>query len=403
MKSKFKGQINVIVKYFYPVAAGIETNIMETYSVLAKQGWKVTIHTSMDTLTEKSILPSRETIRGLDIKRYPYKWWGYFPDLDWNTPQLICLHNFNLLPHFPIMLYTFLKKIQGKKYYGLIVTPHGGFNPEWSIFPRHIALFKRLLHYTLGTVLINISVDKIRAVSEWEKREIISKGVHPQKVETISNGIENEAYLDVDKLASPQVKQLVGQLGRYIIQIGRIYMIKNYETTIKALPRLPSDVKYVIAGPVGDEKYFSELKKTISELNLEKRVMFIGVIRGVDKYYLIKHAYLMVHMALWESFCNVVHEGLSQGLVCIVGNNTALPLLIKDNINGYLVETRDSSKLSEKINFVLNNYSTRNIQYMQNRNRVFGLRDSWEHVSQRMDRLYNRAIRNYYETKNNYL
>ena len=41
-------KIHVITKYFYPVAAGIETNILETYSVLVKKGWDVTVHTSKD-------------------------------------------------------------------------------------------------------------------------------------------------------------------------------------------------------------------------------------------------------------------------------------------------------------------------------------------------------------------
>jgi glycosyltransferase involved in cell wall biosynthesis len=137
---------------------------------------------------------------------------------------------------------------------------------------------------------------------------------------------------------------------------------------IRALALLPKDVNYVIAGPVQDnDEYLGKLKSLIKELGLEKRVYFIGVVKGVDKYYLIKKAQMMVHMALWESYCNVVHEGLSQGKVCIVADNTALPLLIKNDVNGYCVETTDHEELAKKINYVLENKQTKKIIEMEKR------------------------------------
>ena len=178
--------------------------------------------------------------------------------------------------------------------------------------------------------MINASVDGVRAVSEWERNEIVSKRVASNRVVTISNGVEDEAFMNVELLATPEIKERVRDWGTYILQVGRVYPIKNYETTIRAMTLVPKHIQYVIAGPVGDMAYKNKLIELIHELGLDGRVHFAGVVRGVDKYYMIKKAAMMVHMALWESFCNVVHEGMSQGLVCIVANNTALPLLILD-------------------------------------------------------------------------
>ncbi len=58
---------------------------------------------------------------------------------------------------------------------------------------------------------------------------------------------------------------------------------------------------------------------------------------------------MMVHMAIWESFCNVVHEGMSQGLVCIVADNTALPYLIKNGVHGWCVPTRDEKHYLKRL------------------------------------------------------
>jgi glycosyltransferase involved in cell wall biosynthesis len=97
-------------------------------------------------------------------------------------------------------------------------------------------------------------------------------------------------------------------------------------------------------------------------------------------------------MALWESFCNVVHEGMSQGLVCIVADNTALPYLVKNDVNGYCLPDQDVTQLSEKLTFVLKNKNTKKIKEMEEKNREFGLRDSWRSVSDKLIATYRKEI-----------
>lgn len=380
-----KKTIHAVVKYFYPVAAGIETNMLETYSVLVKSGWRVIVHTSKNTLTEENVLKETEFIRGIKIKRYPYKWYGFLPKIGWKRVNIVTLHNFNIVPHSYILIYTIFLKILNKKRFRLILTPHGGFTPDWSIFSPITAQIKKIYHYTIGTLLINLAVDGVRAVSDWERGEIIKKGVKEDFVKTISNGLEDEAYLNVDAKASLEIKNKVKGYGKYIIQIGRIYSIKNYETTIKALSKVSKDLNFVIVGPVGNEEYLKQLNKFIKNLGVQKRVYFAGVVRGIDKYYMIKHAQMMVHMAFWESFCNAVHEGMSQGLVCIVANNSALPLLIKDSHNGFLVETKDYKGLAEKINYVYKYKNSKELVKIKQNNRIFGLKNSWRKTAGKLD------------------
>lgn len=391
MKTK-KPVVQVITKYFYPVAAGIETNILETYKVFVRDGWDVTIHTSVDTLTEKNVLESSAVVQGLKVVRYPFAWYSYFPKFDWDRTDIVALHNFNVIPHLFFMFAFVLRRLMGKKSPKLVLTPHGGFNPEWSIFKKPIALIKSFYHYTIGTLMINLSVDAMRGVSEWEKAEIIKKGVRPEIVHTISNGIEDEAYMDVDKLASKEIKDTVKKWGRYIVQIGRVYMIKNYETTIRALPLMDSDIKFVIVGPIGDVEYQNSIIELAKSLGVEDRLILAGVVRGIDKYYLIKHSQLMIHMALWESFCNAVHEGLSQGKICVVADNTALPLLIKNDINGYCVPTLDQNEVAKKVMYVINNLKTKKFVEMSKVNQKFGLEDSWISTSRKMQKLYKKIL-----------
>lgn len=385
---KNKGKIHVITKYFLPVVAGIEVNILETYSVLAKEGWDVTIHTSKDTYLQKDHLPDTDEIRGLKIIRYPFRWFGFSPKINWNEKTLIALHNFDIFPHIQIMLKTLLLKILGKKSYKLFLTPHGGFNPEWSIFNSLSAFVKRTYTYSLGTWLINASVDGVRAVSDWENAEMKKKGIKRNLVTTIANGLEDDAFLKDDEGVSKDIKNKVKKYGKYIFEDARIYSIKNQETIIKSLPLIPKDINFVNIGMVGDEKYKEGLLKLAKDLGVEKRVIFPGVIRGADKYYLNRNAIAFVHMAKWESFCNVVHQAISQGLVCLVADNTALPYLVKDGVNGYLINTYDHRQLAQKINYILDPINKKNIDKIKRYNYKHGRENSWTNVAQKMSLRY---------------
>lgn len=376
--------LDVVAKYFLPVVAGIEVNILETYSVLAQKGWDVTIHTSKDEYLKKGHLPNTDKIRGMKIKRYPFRWYGFFPEIKWDKEGIVALHNFDIFPHLHLLIAALFLKPIGLKKIKLVLTPHGGFNPEWSVFDPLSAFVKRAYTYSLGAWLIGAVVDAVRAVSEWEKAEMIRYGVSPSKITVISNGLEDEAFQDIDKLASRQIKYQVQKLGRYLIQIGRVYPIKNYETPIRALPSLPEDVKFVIVGPAEKNmNYQNSLIKLARDLGVGDRVIFLGVIRGVDKYYLIKHAQAMVHMAIWESFCNVVHEALSQKTPVLAANNTALPYLVKDGINGYLIDTFNHQTLTDKINIVL----TKKPEFK------FASFPTWSQTADEMHRLYSSLIK----------
>jgi len=388
-----KKNIIIIVKYFFPVAAGIETNIMETYSELAKSGWNVNLHTTTDTLTEHNILKKEEAIRGIHVHRWSWHFFGFFPKLHIPDHSLICLHNFNITPHFFFMLKSIFDKGLRKKNYSLILTPHGGFTPEWSTFPLLQRVIKSFYHRTFGVLLINASVDGVRAVSQWEKNEMISNGVKKELVSVMSNGIENMAFEDIDDQVTTEMKEKVAGYGKYLIQIGRIHTIKNFETTIKALAKLPQNIFFLIVGPVGEPEYKKKLVQLIQKLGLNNRVIFYGVARGAEKYYLIKHAQMMVHMAIWESYCNVVHEGMSQGLVCIVSNNTALPLLIKHKVNGYCLPTKDVAKLTNQIQYVLKNKQSAEIKKIEKENILEVREHSWSSVAKKMDAWYTSIIK----------
>ncbi len=386
MKSSSQKHIDVVVRYFYPVAAGIETNILETYAVLAQSDWDITIHTSRDVYEKKNELAPREEIRGLHVLRYVWHMWGCWPAIDWEESYAVCLHNFDVFPHMLLLAYAAFRKLLGKRTPLIFVTPHGGFNPEWSIFSPLAAFVKKTYHYTLGAFLINAAADGVRAVSVWESKEMIKHGVLENIIRVIPNGMEQEAFVNIDALASEEVVRMATQFAPYTITISRVHPIKNYETIFRALAKIPSG-NHIIVGPIASAEYKKQLDDMIEGLGLTGRVVFAGVIRGVDKYYLIKHALAMVHMAKWESFCNVVHEALSQGTPCIVADNTALSYLIDHEKNGFLVETFNSDALADRIAWVRDHQHDVKLIEMNHENQK-NYRVTWADVARNMASLY---------------
>ena len=386
-------RLDVVVKYFYPVVAGIETNIMNVYSYLQEQGWDVRIHASSDTPEERNILSRTETINGLKISRYPWRWYGFFPNVRWGETDAFCLHNFNVFPHFFFLATALFRKFFDIRRPKIFLIPHGGFTPGWETFPPLIRLVKKIYHKTLGAFLINHSVDALRSVSEWESQETIRYGVRQNLVTTIPNGLEDYAYSsDIEDRASDGAKRLAADAQPYIIQIGRIHPIKNQLTAIKALKYAPKQVNFLIAGPVTDPEYKKLLNETIKHLGLNDRVRFIGVVSGIDKYYLLRKSLANVHMAIWESYCNAVHESMSQGCVCVVSKDTALEELIKDGVNGFCVEAHNDEAVAEKIRYLLDNPHSETIQKIRQNNLSFAQGHSWTEIAKKVEILYGNQI-----------
>src|SRR3989344_1109838 len=393
MKRKTKKlKVDVVNRYYYPVVAGIETLLTNVYPHLACKGWDVTIHVSKNTLSQKKILKDEEEINKVKVKRYYLGLFGFSPKIDWQNTSIVNIFNFDVFPHVRILLYCLILKYLGMKKFTLILSPQGGFTPEWSLFKPLSRVLKRIYHYTMGTYLINQVVDLVVAVSTWEKLELERKGVMKPQIVILPNGIEAEAYKNVDMLVSKHIEKKLTKIGKYIIQVGRIHPIKNYECSIKAVSKLPNSIKLVLVGPVVDSVYKRRISSLIKQLGLEDIIIFLGMVSNIDKYFLMKHAQMMIHTSLNESFCHVVNEAMSQGQICVVSDNSALPYLIEGGVNGYLVETHNYQGFANKISYVMEHSKSEIIRKMRNQNRKHALRYSWVNIGNKVDHLYRSSI-----------
>lgn len=388
--------IHFITTYFHPVVAGLEMNSLQTYSFLVERGWKVSAHTTRNTPIQKNAFPKHGEIQGIRINRYSQLFYSSFLFSFRNVNfknSVIILHDFITFPGLFLFAFTFLLKMLNLKSYTLILSSHGLFNYDPKVYSGLSFKLKRVIDRSIGVFLVNRSVDVIRAVSTTEKNGLVSGGIKSNLVQVVNNGIEKEAFEDIELKSTDDVKAKVRGLGNYILQIGRIDRIKNQSIIVEALQYVKeTNQNFVLVGSEYDNQYKLEIAEIAKKLGVEKRLHFLGVVQGYDKYYIIKNAKIVVHMALSEGFCNAVHEAMSQGVPCVVSRDTALEELIKDKVNGLIANSNNAIEIADKINFLNDPANSNLIDIIKNNNIAYTKTHSWEQVSYHVEDLINSAI-----------
>jgi glycosyltransferase involved in cell wall biosynthesis len=114
----------------------------------------------------------------------------------------------------------------------------------------------------------------------------------------------------------------------------------------------------------------------------------MGELYGADKYYLLRHAALMVHMARFEAYPNAILDGASQGLVCVISDHASLKNLLGEGIRGYAIAAYDEKAVAEKITAILENRNSKELVAMREANIEFARRQSWGSVAKRVEEFY---------------
>lgn len=168
---------------------------------------------------------------------------------------------------------------------------------------------------------------------------------------------EEDICLPNDKISLRQRIGLKGNIN--ILSVGQLIPRKGFDLLFKALSKLPDEsIHLYVVGGKPTEEYNSMVKK----LKLEDRVHFVGFLNKEDlkQYYLA--ADLMCLPTREDVWGLVVLEALACGLPVISTNkcNAAIEL-IKNSVNGYVVESEDSDAIASAIQKIIQS----DISFMQ--------------------------------------
>jgi|GEM_PF-150881 len=198
-------------------------------------------------------------------------------------------------------------------------------------------------------------VDKIVAMSKNLKNDLISTfGLSDKKITVVYNGLDIERFKPNMKLGEQGRREIGINDGEKVIgSVGRLIHGKDYKTFLLAAKLLLLNnplLRFVI---VGNGSVRKDLEIFTEELGIEKNVIFTGERFDIPKMLNLMDFY--VSTSLDEGLSNTILEALAAGKPIIATNVGGTPEIIKDGINGFLIQPKDEKRLSHIILELLSN------------------------------------------------
>ncbi|MEK6850865.1 MAG: glycosyltransferase family 4 protein [Nanoarchaeota archaeon] len=358
---------------------GVWSRVREESSRLVKKGYKVTVFSSNHIKSSDAIAPNKDSLNGIEIKRFKAKKLGGESFMYWNfvkeavdmQPDIIIAHNYRQIHTTKALKVARILRKKGKKVKVFLVT-HAPF-VEGNITRSFIAkIAVKLYDSLIGRATIN-KFDKVITISNWELPYLYNIGLEKNKVEYIPNGIPEQFFT-----------QKAAKEKNIILFFARISPKKKVETLVEAIPYLKNkDIKIEIVGP-REKDYFDKIKHLIKKLRVEKRIIISQPIYYLNKKIeKIDSCKVFVLPSRVEGMPQSLIEALARGKIVIGSDSIAIRDLIKDGKNGFLFEFDNPRDLARKIDISL---KAKNQKIKKNA-KIFVKQFSWDKIIDKIEKL----------------
>lgn len=254
--------------------------------------------------------------------------------IDALRPALVLVHGFN----GPILAYICRKRTHWT--FPFVCTYHGPYSaPKLSRRPC-VPVFNGL-----AESLYRNHATGILSVCEYSRKYLLSRGVPPDKVTVIHNGISTEAPLgDRDNLR----RQLGFSEGDFIIgTASRLDPFKGLKYLIEAFKINHREVNHTKLVILGDGSNKERLMYQCRTLGITTAVCFAGYQEDVPRW--LNAFDLFVLPSLAECHSIGLLEAMRAGLPIVATNVGGNPESIEDGISGLLVPPKNVTCLADKI------------------------------------------------------
>jgi glycosyltransferase involved in cell wall biosynthesis len=151
-----------------------------------------------------------------------------------------------------------------------------------------------------------------------------------ERCRVIPHGIDDAFLNPAGQEPSDRLRARLSLPERFLLQVGTIQPRKNYETTIRALHRIPAAerIPLVAAGAMGWG--YEPVLRLVSELEMESWVRFIGYVQPGDLPALYRLAEALLFPSLEEGFGLPVLEAFACRTPVIASRAGAIPEVAGD-------------------------------------------------------------------------
>ena len=229
----------------------------------------------------------------------------------------------------------------------LVLTVH---DLSFEVYPRFLNIKRRLWHAGVSPRRLARRADKIIAVSQQTKKDLIDVyGISAERIEVIYSGVDEECFQECT-VAEVQAVLDAQQVTRpYFLSIGFLEPRKNLITLLQAFDQfkerstLPHSL--LIVGAAGWQ--YNQLQKMIAQLKHGRDIRLLGYLSDREKRCLLRAADLFIYPSVYEGFGFPPLESVAVGTPVIAAAAPALPEVLRDG--SVLVQPYNVRELTEAL------------------------------------------------------
>ena len=188
--------------------------------------------------------------------------------------------------------------------------------------------------------------ERLISVSKGVEKDLIKLGIQPKTIQTIYNPFD---FIDIEQ----QSRAYTVNEKDYIIHVGRFDTGKRHDVLINAYKKSRVKQKLLLLGD-DHQGTGKQIKKLVSDLNLQNKVIFKGFCANPFPY--IKNSKAMILCSDYEGLPTVLIEALILRVPIISTNCLAGPdEILIDELEQFLSPIGDPKALAKNIKKILEN------------------------------------------------
>ena len=265
----------------------------------------------------------------------------------------------------------------------VVYTRHSVFDP-----PKSISTWPGK---QINGFINNKTCHKIIAVADAAKENLLKTGINGKKITVILNGISG--LRQVTQQETDEFRQRFGiSPGQKVASmIARLEDVKGHKYFINAAKLVLEqgiDAKFLIAGTGVVEQ---SLKEQVTQLGLEKSVIFTGFLQDVAP--LVSASDIIANASYGTEATSIaLLEGMSVGKVSVVSDFGGNPGVIEQGVNGLVFKTHDQQGMADCLARLFKDEALYE-EMSKNARRVFEEKFTAKAMTRQMEQLYASLIK----------
>jgi len=207
-------------------------------------------------------------------------------------------------------------------------------------------------HFLIDRILASFT-HRLIAVSEEVRNFLIEKGLSPDKIILVENGIDDNFVSELpDEVCTRRTLGFVPS-DLLVVSAGNVTQQKGYEVLKIIAPTLISkyrNLHFVVCG-WAESEYAKNLKSEIDQLDLVDHIHFLG--SRSDVLSIIKSADIFFMPSLWEGLSMALLEALVMGKCILTTDIPSTKTVINDSGAGLVFPPNDAEEAITLIDMLL--------------------------------------------------